>query len=208
MSKTNFWEAVKQLKGNEFKIFIVIKTLGDNDIGYCFATNKGISDKVGLKPDTISRSISSLKKKDFLHTIEIGKVGNYVDERRIYTADKQTNYRRDSKKDDLIPTSYEVVEGIPIFYNEDNPKGNSNKESIGCLSYKGIGYSSHRGIGQKSYGNGSKLNTSKLNKQNPEIEKRDTLIGKIFSRDKTYPIKHELEHKTIEELENILNEII
>ena len=55
MNRQIYWKAAKELKGNEFKMFSIIAMLEDNDAGYCFATNKGIANKIEVAERTVTR---------------------------------------------------------------------------------------------------------------------------------------------------------
>lgn len=135
MNNKDFWEAVKELKPSLFKVFSVIYKLADNDVGYCFATNKGLSDKIGVHFKTISDNLQELKNLGYIHVIEIGKKGNYCEERRIYTNNNFKTYVEDMKNiKNLIVTELRVEDNVYHFYNERNTPKEGIRENADTIN--------------------------------------------------------------------------
>lgn len=63
-------------------VYGIIKAL-TNNIGYCYASNDYISKKINLSKRTISKSISNLRKANYIRVETI----NY--QRNIYLTNKQ-----------------------------------------------------------------------------------------------------------------------
>lgn len=74
----------KDLTDSEKVMFSEITALSNKN-GYCYASNKYLSEIYGVSIDTISRRINNLKKKGFV-TVQLikEKGGNNIKERRIY----------------------------------------------------------------------------------------------------------------------------
>lgn len=116
MESKTFWDACSDLNAPLFKTYAVIHHLCNNDIGYCFAKNKTISEK--MNKISISRDISELINLGYLYSIEIKK-GYIVLERRLYTIEQYKLYLEDlANIDNLVPTTYKEKEGIRLFSNE------------------------------------------------------------------------------------------
>lgn len=118
MENKTFWDACSELSSALFKTYAVIHRLCDNDIGYCFAKNKIIADRMNKHEISVSRDISELINKEFLYSLEI-KRGYVVLERRLYTVEQHKLYLEDlNNLEKLMVTSYKENEGITLFTNE------------------------------------------------------------------------------------------
>lgn len=118
MENKTFWDACSELSSALFKTYAVIHRLCDNDIGYCFAKNKIIADRMNKHEISVSRDISELISKEFLYSLEI-KRGYVVLERRLYTVEQHKLYLEDlNNLEKLMVTSYKEAEGITLFTNE------------------------------------------------------------------------------------------
>ena len=71
MNNKTFWEAYAELGSKDFKTYAGISKLSDNELGYCFATNRAIADKCKKHLTTVSTDINVLIKKGYLFSIEI-----------------------------------------------------------------------------------------------------------------------------------------
>ena len=121
MNTKNFWDAVNDLSPKLFKTYATIHKLSDNEAGYCFATNEGLSKKMQKHKDNISRDISELIKLEYLYSIEM-KDGFITTERRLYTAENLKTFLIDSKNIDNLYKTYAVVEKDIVYcYNERKP---------------------------------------------------------------------------------------
>lgn len=126
MNNKNFWDAMQDLPPALFKTYAAINKLSDNEVGYCFATNESISNKLNKHEKSISRDISELIELGYLFANQI-KVGFKVIERRLYTAENIKTYIKDQKNiSNLIKTTMKDIEGVFYYYNEANPAGNKN----------------------------------------------------------------------------------
>ncbi len=118
MKNQIFWEKLKKIPNKVIKTYMVIEKLCDNEVGYCFAKNELIGEKVGKHPCSISRDISFLREMKYLCILEI-KQGYTVIERRIYLAENYMDYLKDKENiNNLKKTEYKIEEGIYIFKNE------------------------------------------------------------------------------------------
>lgn len=138
MESKMFWDACSELNAPLFKTYAVIHKLCDNAIGYCFAKNKIIADRIRKHEISVSRDISELISKEYLYSIEIKK-GYIVLERRLYTVEHYKLYLEDlANVENLIPSTYKEVEGITLFTNEryvDNVKIDTvNKNANGTVN--------------------------------------------------------------------------
>lgn len=77
--------------------------------GYCYATNRYLSEKLGLKADTITKLISELAKKGHINTEAIRNEKGAVCERRITLAESQGNAVP-------LPDEYPVPSPMDIGY--------------------------------------------------------------------------------------------
>lgn len=137
----------KDLTDSEKILFCEITALSNKN-GYCYASNKYLSEIYGVSIDTISRRVNKLKKKGFVNVQLIKEKGsNNIKERRIYP-------------------SLDLPIGI----------GNPADRGIGKVAERGIGNSADRGIGNFAEDNNlsiNNLNNNNLNnnKENISFEK-------------------------------------
>ena len=142
----------QELNGNEKVLYSEITALS-NKKGYCFASNKYLSELYDVSTDTISRQISKLRKKGFLN-IELIKDGNEkeIKERRIYPALQES----DLKKNLLTPD--DDIEEKGIYKNHGR--------GIRIITDRGIDESTDRGIGNFADDNNISLNNINNNNIN------------------------------------------
>lgn len=118
MNNKTFWEVFAELGSKDFKTYAGISRLADNELGYCFATNKSIAEKCNKNFQVVSRDINDLIKKGYLFSIEIKEKSNTI-ERRLYTCENYMSYVKDNNNlDNLVKTTYKVIEGIVYLENE------------------------------------------------------------------------------------------
>ena len=176
MSNKDFWEAVKELKPKLFITYAAIYKLADNDVGYCYSTNKGLGEKIGKYKDNIARDVSELKEKGFLYSLEINKKGNHCDERRLYTNSGLRTYIEDKRNiKDLIKTKTETKDGVVYFYNERNPYP---QEGIVENDNRGIVENNNRGIVENDKGTITNITNTKTTTSDGPPE--DSLVRKTL----------------------------
>ena len=112
-----FWKALKELTPKTFITYSALDKLSDNEVGYCFASNKALAEKIGKNYKTISVDINLLKELGYIKFIEINKKGNYVEERRLYV-DFDNFFRDKENEENLIKTTVKNINGILTFVNE------------------------------------------------------------------------------------------
>ena len=118
MNNKTFWEVFAELGSKDFKTYAGISRLADNELGYCFATNRSIAEKCNKNFQVVSRDINDLIKKGYLFSIEIKEKSNTI-ERRLYTCENYMSYVKDNNNlDNLVKTTYKVIEGIVYLENE------------------------------------------------------------------------------------------
>lgn len=84
----------KDLTDSEKIMYSEITALSNKN-GYCYASNKYLSELYGVSIDTISRRINNLKKKGFVKVQLIKEKGGNIKERRIYPyVDLRTGIRK------------------------------------------------------------------------------------------------------------------
>lgn len=152
MNNKNFWDAMKDLSPTLFKTYAAISKLSDNQIGYCFATNKSISTKLNKHEKSISRDISELIELGYLFVNQL-KIGFTVIERRLYTSENIKTYMKDQKNiSNLIKTTMTEVEGITYYYNEVNSTSNKTvtRKHTGNKFEDGAGNNSEERTGNKT----------------------------------------------------------
>lgn len=77
----------KKLNANEKILYSEILALSNNDQGYCFASNKRLSEMMGVHHKSISRWINSLKDAKVIKISYVIKNKN-VEKRKIYPSTK------------------------------------------------------------------------------------------------------------------------
>ncbi len=119
----------KELKANEKLLYAIITSLACKE-GYCFATNKYLSEKLGVNPKTISSWISDLSKKNFIIVEVIRNENKQIIQRKIYINDApyplNNGYMYQPKNGQAI---HQKVEDNNIRNNIKNNK-NTHKKSI------------------------------------------------------------------------------
>lgn len=134
MNNKTFWEAMQELSPALFKTYVAIHKLADNEVGYCFATNEYISEKINKHEKSVSRDIADLIEKGYLYSNVIKK-GFAIIERRLYTVENLKTYLSDKENIKLlIKTTTKEVEGIIYFFNE-----NKNNTSNRCVTGNNTG---------------------------------------------------------------------
>lgn len=83
----------KDLKANE-KLLYAIITILSNKEGYCFASNKYLSNLLNAQPHTISKWVSNLKDKGFVCLDMIKNDKGEIIQRRIYPNDTPYSINR------------------------------------------------------------------------------------------------------------------
>ncbi len=86
----------KELNDGEFRLYMLIKELGNNNAGYCCATNSYFAKILGKHEKSISRLIGVLIKKGYLYMITLTK-GSMTEERRLYVEESYKTYLEDSE---------------------------------------------------------------------------------------------------------------
>jgi len=163
MNNKDFWEAIKELSPKLFITYSVIYKLSDNEVGYCYAGNKAISEKIEKSTRRISGDLAELKKLEYLNVIEINKKGNYCEERRIYTNNNYKTFVEDEKNiSNLIKTTTKKVDDILYYYNERNTDKTISKEGIDKNVYRGIDKNVYRGIDKNVHGTNTNTNLSNI----------------------------------------------
>ncbi len=181
MNTKDFWIALDELSPRLFTTYAAISKLSDNEVGYCFSSNQGISAKLGKHKDNVSRDISDLIEKGFLHVIEI-KRGFVVVERRLYSNAGYKTYIEDKNNlANLKKTTYEKKgesENI-VYYNEKNIKPTNDKTIIGTND------ENNKGTDDKNVKlTISNINLSKSNYQKKYLkEKNNSNINKQYKTD-------------------------
>lgn len=170
MNAKNLWEAMKDLSDKQFKVYMAVYKLADNDVGYCFAGNEHIGEKINKSESRVSQTINELIQLGFLNVLKINQ-GFKVIERRLYTADCYKNYLKDSKLK-IIKTTYkkdvdkEGIENV-IYFNEKNVKNNTVAD-IGNGTLAKIGNGTVADIGNLTSSN---IKVSKINKLKTKNDK-------------------------------------
>ena len=163
MNTRDMWEAMKELSDKQFKIYMAVHKLADNDVGYCFASDEHIGEKVNKVRKNVNEGVNELIRLGFLNVLKINQ-GFKVIERRLYTADCYKNFLKDSKLK-IVKTTYEKKRDKKgneyiVYYNEKNLKKSTSNDSVTGTSNDSVTVTS------------SKNNLSKNNKlesKNPEL---------------------------------------
>lgn len=167
MNAKNLWEAMKELSDKQFKVYMAVYKLADNDVGYCFSGDSNIGEKINKSRSRVNQTINELIELNFLNVLKITQ-GTKVIERRLYTADCFKNFIKDSKLK-IIKTTYDKKTDSDgneyiIYYNEKNSKKiTSAKTGTGTSANIGTGTSAD--IGTVTSTN---IKVSKINKLKPK----------------------------------------
>lgn len=167
MNAKNLWEAMKELSDKQFKVYMAVYKLADNEVGYCFSGDSYIGEKINKSRSRVNQTINELIELNFLNVLKITQ-GTKVIERRLYTADCYKSFLKDSKLK-IIKTTYDKKvdsEGNEhiIYFNEKNSKKiTSAKTGTGTSADIGTGTSAD--IGTVTSTN---IKVSKINKLKPK----------------------------------------
>ena len=170
MNAKNLWEAMKELSDKQFKVYMAVYKLADNEVGYCFSSDTNIGDKINKSRSRVNQTINELIDLNFLNVLKIAQ-GTKVIERRLYTADCYKNFLKDSKLE-ITKTTYskkvdkDGIESI-VYFNEKNKKQfTSAKNGTGTSANIGTGTSAE--IGTVTSTN---IKVSKINKLKTKNDK-------------------------------------
>lgn len=195
MNKKDFWNAVETLSPPLFKTYCVINELSNNDVDYCFSGGEYLEKKLGKDKDNITKDIKKLIDLGFLNVIYL-KSGFKIIERRIYTAKNYKTYLEDLENfQNLIVTTYENIDGAPVYYNERSQK-NATDKNIGGVNDKNIGGADDKNVGQID----TNINNKILNSKTEEpvaVSDKESKIRFIANIEKI-----KLDKKFIKELAN------
>lgn len=203
MNAKNLWEAMKELSDKQFKVYMAVYKLADNDVGYCFAGNEHIGEKINKSESRVSQTINELIQLGFLNVLKINQ-GFKVIERRLYTADCYKTYLKDSKLK-IIKTTYKKhvdkdgVENV-IYFNEKNVKNNTVAD-IGNGTLAKIGNGTVADIGNLTSTN---IKVSKINKLKPK--KLELVPFENFFKEKLKINFTATNQKAVEKLLKTMNE--
>lgn len=167
MNAKNLWEAMKELSDKQFKVYMAVYKLADNEVGYCFSGDSHIGEKINKSRSRVNQTINELIELNFLNVLKITQ-GTKVIERRLYTADCYKSFLKDSKLK-IMKTTYDKKvdsEGNEyiIYFNEKNSKKiTSAKTGTGTSADIGTGTSAD--IGTVTSTN---IKVSKINKLKPK----------------------------------------
>ena len=171
MNAKNLWEAMKELSDKQFKVYMAVYKLADNDVGYCFSGDSNIGEKINKSRSRVNQTINELIELNFLNVLKITQ-GTKVIERRLYTADCFKNFIKDSKLK-IIKTTYDKKTDSDgneyiVYYNEKNSKKiTSAKTGTGTSADIGTGTSADIGTVTSTNIKVSKIN--KLKPKKPEL---------------------------------------
>ncbi len=163
MNTKDLWDALKELSDKQFKIYSAIHKLADNEIGYCFASDTTIGEKIGKHRKNVNAGVGELIKLGYLTVLKIEE-GTRCTERRLYPTFSYKIYLEDKERQ-IIPTTYKVEEDKTVTYF--NERNTSNKTVAGKLtsndSVAGTGNGSVAGTSNDSVTEKvSNINTSKI----------------------------------------------
>lgn len=117
MRINDFWKTAKELSPLDIIILMAVDNLANNDVGYCFANDETIGEKLDRHKSTINKSIGRLIKKGFLYRLRIDK-GSTCIERRLYTISGYKQYTEDKETDIIKTLSVKKEDGTYIYINE------------------------------------------------------------------------------------------
>lgn len=134
MDAKQFWEralktASKDINPLDFIVLMAIEKLADNEVGYCFAGNESIGDRLGRHESTISKSISKLVKAKLIYKIEI-RQGTMVEERRLYPESQYKLYEEDCKRSLIKTINLKLDDETSLIVNERSTGTEKVKASI------------------------------------------------------------------------------
>lgn len=167
MNAKNLWEAMKELSDKQFKVYMAVYKLADNDVGYCFSGDLHIGEKINKSRSRVNQTINELIELNFLNVLKITQ-GTKVIERRLYTADCYKSFLKDSKLK-IIKTTYDKKVDSDgneyiVYYNEKNSK-KITSSIFGTGTSADIGTGTSADIGTVTSTN---IKVSKTNKLKPK----------------------------------------
>ena len=109
----------ENLKANQKLLYAIIISLTHKE-GYCYATNKYLAEKLGVKTNTASSWITDLNRKGFIKVELIRNDKKQIVGRRIYLNDTPYAFYN------VYPSNVKMAEGIP-FKSKENNIINNNK---------------------------------------------------------------------------------
>ena len=109
----------ENLKANQKLLYAIITSLTHKE-GYCYATNKYLAEKLGVKTNTVSSWITDLNRKGFIKVELIRNDKKQIVGRRIYLNDTPYAFYN------VYPSNVKMAEGIP-FKSKENNITNNNK---------------------------------------------------------------------------------
>ena len=169
----------KELNDGEFRLYSLIKELGNNNAGYCYATNSYLAKVLGKHEKSISRLIGPLIEKGYLYMIALEK-GNAVEERRLYAEESYKTYLEDlesyeskkAMKTYCLKEKTEDGDETTVTVNERNYKEyTGNKNATGNKNVTGTGNKFEDGTGN----NIVTENIYNINNNNINIEEDEEL---------------------------------
>jgi DnaD/phage-associated family protein len=134
----------KELKPIERLLYGEISALA-NQYGMCWARNKYFADLYEVSPQTISRYISNLEKKKYIHTKLIYKKGTkQIERREIYLAqvkEAESNINTPIDRTVDTPIDQTVKENITrTEYNNNNAREVATKKPNAFTVYEQNGF--------------------------------------------------------------------
>ena len=178
----------REMTDGEFRLYTLIKELGNNNAGYCYAKNSYFTKVLGKHEKSISRLVGSLIEKGYLYVINLTK-GATTEERRLYVEESYKTYLEDlikSEKKELIKTvsikeKAEDGDETTLIVNERNYKEyTGNKNATGNSNVTGMGNNIEDGAGNKI------VTQNIYNKNNNNINNK-----KILSNDNIQKVQEE-----------------
>lgn len=170
MNAKNLWEAMKDLSDKQFKVYMAVYKLADNEVGYCFSSDTNIGEKINKSRSRVNQTINELIELNFLNVLKITQ-GTKIIERRLYTADCYKNFLKDSKLE-IIKTTYskkvdkDGIESITYFNEKNKKQFTSAKTDTGTSANIGTGTSAEIGTVTSS-----NIKVSKINKLKTKNDK-------------------------------------
>lgn len=207
MNAKNLWEALSELSDKQFKVYMAIHKLGDNDTGYCFASDEYIGTKINKSRSRVNQSVKELIELNFLNILKLNQ-GTKVIERRLYTNDSYKNFIKDSKLK-IIKTTY-----IKKIDKEGNEYIVYINEKTNTSAKNGAGTSAKNGTGTSADIGTVTSSKKKLPKNNNMIVKKPVLVafenffkehmGINFTLTNQQAVEKLLEKKSEEEVKSFL----
>ena len=108
----------ENLKANQKLLYAIITSLTHKE-GYCYATNRYLAEKLGVKTNTVSSWITDLNRKGFIKVELIRNDKKQIVGRRIYLNDTPYTFYN------VYPSNIKIVEGISHKSKENNITNNN-----------------------------------------------------------------------------------